>query len=109
MPTLLKFLKSLVKKLGFLKEGTLDVKPIFLIVKIRSMTAAKFSSVLKFLSCCYLLLLKISRIFLIRFAAARINLCPCSHFAVAKNLRYCCSYAVHQLCLAGGCEQGAVR
>jgi hypothetical protein len=60
MPTLLKFLKSLVKKLGFLKEGTLDVKPIFLIVKIRSMTAAKFSSVLKFLSCCYLLLLKIS-------------------------------------------------
>jgi hypothetical protein len=60
---------------------------------------------LKFLSYIYLLLFKISPIFLVRIAAARIKLCPCSYFEVAKNPSF---YAVHQLRLAGRFEQGAV-
>jgi hypothetical protein len=42
MPTLFKFLKSLLQKLRFLKKGNRNLKPIFLIVKIRSMTAENF-------------------------------------------------------------------
>jgi hypothetical protein len=70
--------------------------------------AANFLSVLKFLSYIYLLLLKISRIFPLRMAAARIKLCPCSYFAVAKNLQDYSSSAVQQLPLAGRCKQEAV-
>jgi hypothetical protein len=42
-------------------------------------------------------------------AVARIKLCPSSYITVAKNPRDYSSYAVHQLCLAGRSEQGAVR
>jgi hypothetical protein len=55
-----------------------------------------FDPISYILSYIYLLLLKILRIFLIRIAAARIKLCPCSYFVVAKNPRDYSSYAVHQ-------------
>jgi hypothetical protein len=102
-----KFLESLVKKLGFLKRGDSQWKTNSSDCKNLQHGGGKFLS--KFWSYIYLLLLKISRIFLFRISAARINLCPCSYFAVSKIPRDYSYYAAHQLCLAGRCEQAQKR
>jgi hypothetical protein len=85
------------------------VKGVHLICQNSQLGGGKYLSVSQFLSYIYLLLLNSSRIFLIRIAAARIKLCPCRYFAVAKNPRDYSSYAVQQLQSAGRCEQGAAR
>jgi hypothetical protein len=102
-PTLFKCLKSFAKKLRLLCGGALDVKGVNLICHYSQLGGGKFLSVNRSFDPIYY-----SQIFLIRIAAARIKLCPCSYFTVAKNPRDFSSYALHQLCLAGCCEQGAV-
>jgi hypothetical protein len=98
-----KLLRLLFSMIDFLKEGTLYVQAIFLIAKIRSLSAANFCpcrSIDSWPQFIYLPLLKISRIFP-----------PCARYQTlsVKNPRDYNSYAVHQLDFAGRREQGAVR
>jgi hypothetical protein len=65
----------------FKKEGTFEIKPIFLLVKIRGLAAANFRLYGSFDPIgIFLLLLKISRIFLVPIATACIKLCLSSYF-----------------------------